>query len=119
MVTMLLAYIQFRRGHIHVEFVIERMPERVQRILGLFNMLLALGFLGPILARMAYLLALRRMELSKVAVVSQSQPVYVIMISFLVLSQLPTFREIVGGLFLIGGCLLMIVSHRPRHKPTG
>jgi len=71
---------------------------------------IALGFAGPILSRMMYLMALRRLELSRVAVISQSQPVFVIIISLLVFSQLPTFREIVGGIFLVSGCLLMIVA---------
>lgn len=71
-----------------------------------------LGFFGPILSRMLYLMALKRLELSKVAVISQSQPVWVILLALGVFSQLPTFREIVGGLFLMFGCLLMIVGRR-------
>jgi uncharacterized membrane protein len=75
---------------------------------------LALGFLGPILSRMMYLLALKRLELSKVAVISQSQPVFVIVIALLALGQLPTFRETIGGIFLTLGCLIMIGVHQPR-----
>jgi drug/metabolite transporter (DMT)-like permease len=71
---------------------------------------LALGFVGPILARMVYLYAIEKTELSKVAVISQSQPVFVMLLSFLALGTLPTFREVVGGLFLIAGCVVMIVS---------
>jgi len=79
---------------------------------------LAVGFTGPILARLLYLSALKRMELSKVAVISQSQPVYVILIAALALGQLPTIREITGGIFLTIGCLLMIVS-RPSNRGRG
>ncbi len=71
-----------------------------------------LGLLGPLLARLLYVLALERMELSKVAVISQLQPVFVLVISFLFLSQLPTAREMIGGLFLLMGCLLMIGGRR-------
>lgn len=71
---------------------------------------IALGLIGPIMSRMMYLLALRRMELSKVAVISQSQPVYVILIALLVLGQLPSVRETVGGIFLIAGCILMVFA---------
>lgn len=71
---------------------------------------IALGFLGPIMSRMAYLMALKRVALSKVAVISQSQPVFVILIALFVLGQLPTFREIIGGLCLIAGCILMIIA---------
>jgi len=73
---------------------------------------IALGFTGPVLARLLYLSALKRMALSKVAVISQSQPVYVILIAFLALGQLPTFREITGGICLTAGCLLMIMSRQ-------
>ncbi len=71
---------------------------------------LAIGFLGPIMARMSYLLALKRISLSRVAVISQVQPVFVVLIALFVLGQLPTFREITGGIFLTGGCVLMIIS---------
>jgi len=73
-----------------------------------------LGITGPILARVLYLSALRRLDLSTVAVISQSQPVYVILISLMVLRQLPTFREVIGGILLISGCLLMLVSRNKR-----
>ncbi|MDH3892851.1 MAG: DMT family transporter [candidate division Zixibacteria bacterium] len=71
---------------------------------------LALGLVGPILGRMMYVLALRRMELSKVAVISQSQPVYVVLIALFVLGQLPSVRETVGGIFLVAGCILMVFA---------
>lgn len=71
----------------------------------------ALGILGPIFSRMMYLKALQQLALSKVAVISQSQPVFVLLIAVLVLGQLPTFREMIGGLLLVLGSLLMISSH--------
>ena len=49
---------------------------------------LALGLVGPIMARMMYLLALKRVELSRVAVISQTQPVFVILIALLFLVQM-------------------------------
>ncbi len=70
----------------------------------------ALGILGPIFSRMMYLKALQQLALSKVAVISQSQPVLVLLIAFLALGQLPAFREIMGGLLLVIGSLLMISS---------
>ena len=75
---------------------------------------LALGIFGPILSRMLYMMALKRLELSKVAVISQTQPIYVICLALIFLQQLPTFREIVGGLFLLVGCLTMVLG-RSRH----
>ncbi|MBD3258338.1 EamA family transporter [candidate division GN15 bacterium] len=78
---------------------------------------IGLGLLGPIGSRLSYLLALRRLELSKVAVISQSQPVFVILIALLLLGQLPTFREITGGLCLTAGSLLMIVGRYRFKRP--
>jgi drug/metabolite transporter (DMT)-like permease len=78
---------------------------------------LVLGVVGPILARLPYLWALKKLELSKVAVISQSQPVYVILLSLLLLSQLPTFREITGGIFLTVGCVILVLS-RQRSRPS-
>lgn len=78
---------------------------------------IAIGFLGPIMARLAYLMALKRITLSRVAVISQSQPVFVVLIALFVLGQLPTFREITGGLFLISGCLLMLVARPGSKRP--
>ncbi len=71
---------------------------------------LALGVIGPVWSRMAFLKALERMELSKVAVITQTQPVFVLVIALLTLGQLPTVRETVGGVFLIAGCILMIIA---------
>lgn len=70
----------------------------------------AVGIIGPLVTRMMYLLALKHMELSKVAVISQGQPVVVILIALTFLGQLPTFREIVGGLFLLVGCVIMVLG---------
>ncbi len=73
---------------------------------------IALGLLGPILARMVYLLALKKIELSKVAIISQSQPVFVVIIALFVLGQLPSAKEILGGILLTVGCLIMILSRQ-------
>ncbi len=74
---------------------------------------IALGIMGPIVARLLYLSALKRLELSRVAVISQSQPIFVILTAFAILGQLPTFREIIGGICISVGCLLMILA---RHR---
>jgi len=75
---------------------------------------LALGIIGPILSRMMYLLALKRVELSRVAVISQTQPVFVILIALLFLGQFPTFREILGGVLITTGSLIMIAYRRSK-----
>ena len=78
---------------------------------------LALGFFGPIFSRLSYLSALKRMELAKVAIISQGQPVFVILISLLWLHQLPTVREVTGGIFLTVGCLVMILGRHQWNSP--
>jgi drug/metabolite transporter (DMT)-like permease len=71
-----------------------------------------IAFTGPILTRPLYLFALKNLEVSKVAVIQQSQPLFVAVLALVALSQTPAPREIVGGLFVIGGCLLIILSRR-------
>ncbi|MGB2980834.1 MAG: DMT family transporter [Candidatus Zixiibacteriota bacterium] len=74
--------------------------------------ILIVAFAGPILTRPIYLFALKYIEVSKVALINQSQPVFVAILALMVLSQTPAPREILGGLFVIGGCLLIIVSRK-------
>ncbi|MBU1317676.1 MAG: DMT family transporter [candidate division Zixibacteria bacterium] len=77
---------------------------------------LALALIGPVAARLMYLTALNKLELSRVAVISQSQPVFVILIALLALGQLPTFREITGGVLLTLGCVIMILSRYTNNR---
>ena len=74
--------------------------------------LIILVFAGPVLVRPIYLFALKHLEVSKVALVNQSQPVFVAILALLALSQTPAPREIIGGIFVISGCLLIIVSRK-------
>jgi drug/metabolite transporter (DMT)-like permease len=71
-----------------------------------------IAFMGPILTRPIYLAALKHIEVSKVALINQSQPVFVAILALLALNQTPAWREIIGGLFVIGGCLLIIISRK-------
>jgi drug/metabolite transporter (DMT)-like permease len=74
--------------------------------------ILIIAFAGPILTRPIYLYALKHIEVSKVALINQSQPVFVAILALVALSQTPAPREIIGGIFVIGGCLLIIISRR-------
>jgi len=74
--------------------------------------LIILVLAGPVLVRPIYLYALKHLEVSKVALINQSQPVFVAILALLALSQTPAPREIIGGLFVIGGCLLIIISRK-------
>jgi drug/metabolite transporter (DMT)-like permease len=77
----------------------------------------ALGFMGPVFNRITYLWALERLELSKVAVIGQMQPVFTVIVAFLALGLLPTVRETSGGVCLLLGCILMVL-YRRRHAVT-
>jgi drug/metabolite transporter (DMT)-like permease len=70
----------------------------------------AVGLIGPLVTRLMYLLALKHLDLSKVAVVSQIQPVFVILIALTFLGQFPTLREIAGGVCLLAGCVVMVLG---------
>jgi drug/metabolite transporter (DMT)-like permease len=74
--------------------------------------IIIIAFMGPILTRPIYLVALKHIEVSKVALINQSQPVFVAILALLALNQTPAPREIIGGLFVIGGCLLIIMSRK-------
>jgi drug/metabolite transporter (DMT)-like permease len=62
---------------------------------------------GPVLARVYYLRAIELVEISKVALIGQSLPIWVTMIALVFLGTVPTGRELVGGLVLIAGCLML------------
>jgi drug/metabolite transporter (DMT)-like permease len=62
---------------------------------------------GPVLARVYYLRAIELVEISKVALISQSLPIWVTVLAFIFLDTIPTAREMLGGLVLIAGCLLL------------
>lgn len=79
---------------------------------------IALGLIGPILSRMMYLLALKHMDLSKAAIISQTQPVFVMILAALAWHQLPTLRETTGGVCLVIGCILMILARHWADRPT-
>jgi drug/metabolite transporter (DMT)-like permease len=75
-----------------------------------------IAIMGPILTRPIYLVALKYIEVSKVALINQSQPVFVAIMALLALKQTPALREIMGGVFVIGGCLLIIMSRKKRPR---
>ncbi|MFH2054678.1 MAG: EamA family transporter [bacterium] len=80
--------------------------------------IIALGIVGPILSRVNYMQALKRMELTKVAVISQGQPVFVILIALVFFRHLPSLREMLGGIILTFGCLIMVYARTRKETPT-
>jgi drug/metabolite transporter (DMT)-like permease len=79
---------------------------------------IALSIAGPVLGRYLYLKSLTLIPVSKCALINQSQPVWVAVIACVVLGTLPGLREWIGGLVIMGGCVLLVWS-RPgtlKHK---
>jgi drug/metabolite transporter (DMT)-like permease len=71
---------------------------------------LAIGLMGPTLARLFYLFALKHLDVSKAALVNQIQPVFVAAIAFTFLHTIPTLRAWIGGVLILTGCFLMIAG---------
>jgi len=66
------------------------------------------ALVGPVFARTAYMYSLRRLAVSRVALIQQSQPVFVALFSAFLLHALPSRREWTGGLLIIAGCLFLV-----------
>ena len=72
--------------------------------------IIAVALGGPILARLFYLHAVKRIGVSKTALINQSQPIYVSVIALVVLGTIPTPREWLGGILILAGCIVMIAG---------
>jgi drug/metabolite transporter (DMT)-like permease len=72
--------------------------------------ILLLGVVGPVLARLAYMNALKLIPLTRTAVVAQTYPVFVLLLSLAVWGQVPTLREMAGGMVIVIGCSIMILT---------
>lgn len=65
---------------------------------------------GPILARAFYYSALRRIALSRAALLNQTQPLFVAALAAGLYGTLPGSRQILGGLLILGGSCLLIYT---------
>jgi drug/metabolite transporter (DMT)-like permease len=74
----------------------------------------ALALCGPVLARYLYLRSLTVLPVSKVALINQSQPIWVAAVAGVLLGTVPGAREWAGGVLIIAGCLLLVGSRRIR-----
>ncbi len=63
---------------------------------------------GPFLARTIYMHSLKHLEVSRVALINQLQPLFVALYSAILLRTLPSRREWTGGLLILGGALLLV-----------
>jgi drug/metabolite transporter (DMT)-like permease len=67
---------------------------------------------GPVVARYLYVLALQRIDVSKAALINQSQPLFVAMGSLLFRGVVSGARDWLGGGLIIVGCVLLFVRAR-------
>jgi O-acetylserine/cysteine efflux transporter len=74
------------------------------------------ALLGPTLARLLYMEALRWIDLSKAAIVNQAQPIAAALLAFLAFRTLPRPLEWLGGGLILLGSALLILGRRPRQE---
>ncbi len=72
---------------------------------------IAMSFLGPVIGRVFYLYALKYTEVTKASLVSQIQPVFVVILGIVFLDEFPETMELLGGGLVIIGCAAIIFSH--------
>jgi len=70
------------------------------------------ALLGPVIARALYMHALGTLALSRAALVAQTQPLFAALVAYLLLADVPTTLEWLGGLVLGLGCALIVTNAR-------
>ncbi len=78
--------------------------------------LAAMGIVGPLFARMTYLISLRHLDVSKATLVGQIQPVFVLILSVTILSESPSWQELLGGALIVGGSAGVILFRKRSEK---
>jgi len=68
-----------------------------------------MGLVGPLFARMTFLYALKNLEVSKVTLIGQVQPVFILIMSLFILNERPGKEELIGGTLILIGCLGMVL----------
>lgn len=66
------------------------------------------ALLAPILGRSFYMRALKRLELSRIALIQQGQPIVTALVALAVLGTVPEAYEWMGGLLVMTGCALVV-----------
>jgi len=77
---------------------------------------ICMALLGPVFSRVFYLYALRHADVSKTALVSQIQPVFVLILAIFFRREYPSIQELLGGAIIITGCALVIFLHPENTK---
>jgi len=73
-------------------------------------LILAAAILLPVLGRLTYMEALKRINISRAALVTQATPLFTAFFAFMILSTYPTLIEWLGGALIIGGVVVIQLS---------
>ena len=80
--------------------------------------IVGLAVTGPLAARIIFLNALKHIEVSKAALVSQAQPIFVVLLAILLLNQYPSGKTLLGGALIVaGGAGVYIFRSRKNEAP--
>lgn len=82
--------------------------------------IIAIAISGPFLGRVHFLKALQKIHISKISIVTQSQPIFVALLALVILQTIPTQREWLGGAAILVGCAMLVLGReRPRRLGNG
>jgi drug/metabolite transporter (DMT)-like permease len=70
------------------------------------------ALVGPFLGRTLYMYGLRHIDVSRAALINQSQPLFVAVYSAILFHTLPSRREWTGGLLILVGALVLVSWRR-------
>jgi len=77
------------------------------------------ALLGPVLGRLWFLVALRHLELSWTALLTQTSPIFTAIVAWLLRDELPDrAEEWIGGAVILLGCVQMVLGSRNASSPT-
>ena len=72
----------------------------------------ASAFLLPVMGRLTYIEALRRIKISRAALITQSTPLFTAMFALMILGSIPTAIEWLGGGLIIIGVIIIRLTVR-------
>lgn len=75
------------------------------------------AFFGQVLARVCFMMALRKIDLGRASLLSQTEPIVTALVAWLLLGEVMRPVDMVGAVVILGGCLLISLpslSTQPR-----
>jgi len=72
------------------------------------------AFFGPFLSWLLLMIALTHADASKLAIIRNLQPLFVVLYSLVILGTAPTSRQMLGGAATVAGVLLILSARAPK-----